>query len=242
MDAAAYCRDVEAYLCQQNDGHLIRIVGPAFEMVSGWAARGVPLKVVCRGIDRRVSRYHAKGPRRRPLRIEFCEADVLDQFDEWRRAVGVTASSRGSLGADAERDPDARVSDRRRPPGLPTHLHHVMARLTTLLVGSEPWPGAHAALDGIVRELDTIRAAAKSARGAARTRLLDRLATLDHTLLEAIREGADRTHLEALREDAMREMAPFRARMAPAALEHALDRCTDRMLRDALGVPRLRLD
>ena len=36
-----YCRQVEAYLCRKNDGHLIRIVGPAFEQVCGWATRGV---------------------------------------------------------------------------------------------------------------------------------------------------------------------------------------------------------
>ena len=32
-----YCRQVEAYLCRKNDGHLVRIVGPAFEQVCGWA-------------------------------------------------------------------------------------------------------------------------------------------------------------------------------------------------------------
>src|SRR5919202_6002357 len=84
-----YCRQIESYLCRKNDGHLIRIVGPAFEQVCGWATRGVPLKVAFHGIDRYFERYYAKGPRRRPVRIEFCEADVLDVFDEWRRAVGV---------------------------------------------------------------------------------------------------------------------------------------------------------
>src|SRR5918993_5637438 len=84
-----YCRQIEAYLCRRNEGHLIRIVGPAFEQVCGWASRGIPIKVAYRGIDRYVERYYAKGPRRRPVRVEFCEADVLDVFDEWRRAVGV---------------------------------------------------------------------------------------------------------------------------------------------------------
>ena len=86
-----YCRQVEAYLCRKNDGHLIRIVGPAFEQVCGWAVRGVPLNVAMRGIDRYFERYYAKGPRRRPVRVEFCEADVMDVFDEWRRALGITA-------------------------------------------------------------------------------------------------------------------------------------------------------
>ena len=69
---AEYCRQVEAYLCRKNEGHLVRIVGPAFEQVCGWAVRGIPIKVAYRGIDRCVERYHAKGPRRRPVRVEFC--------------------------------------------------------------------------------------------------------------------------------------------------------------------------
>ena len=51
MSASDYCREIEAYLCRKNEGHLIRIVGPAFEQVCGWANLGVPLKVAFRGID-----------------------------------------------------------------------------------------------------------------------------------------------------------------------------------------------
>jgi hypothetical protein len=84
-----YCREIEAYLCRKNDGHLIRLVGPSFERVLGWAAQGIPFKIACQGIDRYFVRYYAKGPKRRPVQIDFCEADVLDAFDDWRRSVGV---------------------------------------------------------------------------------------------------------------------------------------------------------
>src|SRR4026209_1234684 len=89
IDSAEYCRETEAYLCRKNEGHLIRIAGPVFEQVSGWAAQGVPLAVAFRGIDQYCERYFAKGPRRRPVRVEFCEADILELFDDWQRAVGV---------------------------------------------------------------------------------------------------------------------------------------------------------
>ncbi len=98
---AEFCRAVEAYLCRKNEGHLVRIVGPAFEQVCGWARRGVPLTIAQAGIDRYVERHQAKGPRRRPVRIEFCEADVLDAFDRWRRsvmpAVGVDAGRESGI-------------------------------------------------------------------------------------------------------------------------------------------------
>ena len=91
-DAGAYCRAIEAHLCRKNDGHLIRISGPAFDLVRGWAEQGIPLRVATSGIDRTFERYYAKGPRRRPVHITFCEADVLEAFDAWRRATGVVTA------------------------------------------------------------------------------------------------------------------------------------------------------
>src|SRR5207244_11633728 len=93
LQPADYCRDIETYLCRKNDGHLIRVVGPSFELVARWAADGVPLKIAFQGIDRYFERYYRRGPRRRPVKIDFCEADVLDAFDEWRRAVGIGPQS-----------------------------------------------------------------------------------------------------------------------------------------------------
>ncbi len=134
--ADQYCRAIEAYLCRKNDGHLIRIVGPAFEQVLGWAARGVPIKIACHGIDRYFERYYAKGPRRRPVRIEFCEADVLDAFDEWRRAVGIASEARltPATASNAESEPEEST---RRQESLPAHLDRVIARLTTLRAGAD---------------------------------------------------------------------------------------------------------
>ena len=103
MDIADYCREIETYLCRKNDGHLIRVVGPSFELVSGWAAQGVPLKVAFAGIDRYFERYYRKGPRRRPVRIDFCEADVLDVFDEWRRAIGSCSRQSAESSVDSRR-------------------------------------------------------------------------------------------------------------------------------------------
>ena len=100
ISTGEYCRQIEAYLCRKNDGHLIRIVGPSFDLVRTWAGRGVPVKVVEKGIDRYFERYYRQRQRRRPVRLDFCEADVLDVFDEWRRAVGVGAVVRETAFGD----------------------------------------------------------------------------------------------------------------------------------------------
>ena len=76
IQGSGFCRDIETYLCQKNDGHLIRIVGPSFDLVSRWAADGVPLKVAFRGIDRYFERYYRKGLRRRPVRTAAPQISV----------------------------------------------------------------------------------------------------------------------------------------------------------------------
>ena len=126
---ADYCREIETYLCRKNDGHLIRVVGPSFELVLHWERQGIPLKIAFQGIDRYFERYYRRGPRRRPVKVDFCEADVLDVFDEWRRAVGlaraVDASDAASDGAVGERAAES-LALRVKRSSLPEHLERVV--------------------------------------------------------------------------------------------------------------------
>ena len=234
-DRETYCREVEAYLCRKNDGHLIRIVGPAFEQVCGWATRGIPVKIVFRGVDRYFERYYAKGPRRRPVRVEFCEADVLDVFDDWKRAVGVGAAAQ----TDGEPvDEDAAVLRKRGT--LPAHLDRVVSRLTALRAGKDR--SLDATLDDIVRELDAARAGSKGLRGGAREALLDRLRALDGRLLQAARAGCDAPTLLRLDAEADDQLAPFRARMAAAVYTQSKQACIDRLIREHLHLPVITFD
>ena len=233
MNAGAYCREIESYLCRRNGGHLIRIVGPAFELACGWQARQVPLSVVFRAIDRTVERRAASPARPRPLRIEFCEADVLELFDEWRRAVGVARSD----------TPDAHL---RRPPArgasLPAHLERVVVALTALR-GRRPHPAALGDLAArLAAELDAARASARTARGVRREALLARLGEADRELLAAARAAADTPLADRLRQDAERELAGFRERMPPAEYRKAVAAATDRLLREQLDLPRIAFD
>jgi hypothetical protein len=233
-DVESYCRQLEAYLCRKNDGHLIRIVGPAFEQVCGWAARGVPLKVAQRGVDRYFERYYAKGPRRRPVQIQFCEADIFDVFDEWRRAVGVPV--REDLGHDPE--PDGELS--RRHGSLPAHLDRLIARLTMLRAGEDR--SLDDVLDRLVRELDAARGGAKGLRGDARAAFIERLGVLDAELLDAARERCGAQMLRQIEVEADEELAPFRDRMASQVLERSRRAAADRLLRERRRLPVIAFD
>lgn len=232
MTADEYCRAIEAHLTRRNDGHLIRIVGPAFELVRGWAEQGIPFKVACHGIDRTVERSHAKGPRRRPLRVDFCTADVLDAFDEWRRAVGLRAVD------------DAAVPARRRE-GLATHITRAVGRLTALRSEAPAPVGGTPAirvtderLDEVVRALDALASRAARARGDARAEILDELAALDRRLLAAAREAAA-TVLGDLERQAEEDLRPFRERMPSDAWARARGAAVDRLLRERAQLPTL---
>jgi hypothetical protein len=226
-----YCREIETYLCQKNDGHLIRVVGPSFEVVSGWAAQGVPLKIALAGIDRYFERYYRKGPRRRPVKIDFCDADVLDVFDEWRRATGVSAS------AAEIRNPQSAI----RNPGLslPEHLERVVLRLTQARVNGSLGDEFDALIDRASAELDAARAKAGGLRGEARQALLDRLTALDAELVQQARTTLDDATCAALAREAESELAGFRANMTPEAFARAREAAVDRLVRERVKLPTM---
>jgi hypothetical protein len=225
VDVGEYCRELETYLCRKNDGHLIRIAGPAFETVCGWAEQGVPLKVAFQGIDRYFERYYAKGSRRRPVRIEFCEADVLDAFDDWRRAVGVAAGA-GTEAAAASQ------------PSLPMHLQRVLQKLTTAraTAGSDV---RIAALDAAIDAIEDIRERARTARGEARAALLDRLEAIDADLVAQVRASLAVEALDALVKEAETDLAAFSTRITREAHAQAVAAATERLIRTRAGLPRI---
>jgi hypothetical protein len=224
---------VETYLCRKNDGHLIRVVGPAFDIVCRWAADGVPLKIVFQGIDRYFERYYRKGSRRRPVRLEFCEDDVLDVFDEWMRAVGIGRAERvpGSGGGPVD-EPGAHTSS-----SLPAHLQRVVAKLTNARATGTLGAEADAILDRIGEELDRSRASPSGLRGAARQAAIDRLSVLDAELVALADSTMTADARRAIAAAADAELEPFRATMESSAYDRARQRAIESLIRDRLGLP-----
>ena len=226
----AYCREVEAYLCRRNDGHLIRVVGPAFELVKGWAAQGIPLALVREAIDRVVERAEKRSGRRRPVRIEFCDDEVLDAFDRWRRAVGVTSTA----------PPEAAGGPRRG--SLHAHVERVVVQLAAAL-GSDRAPAAlKPAIQMALTSLDGVQATSATARGAAREALIASLVEVDRALVEAAAAALPAATLAALTAEAAGELAAFRGRLPAAQWETAVASARGRLVRAAVGVPFVSFD
>lgn len=211
----------------------MRIVGPSFEVVSRWAQQGIPLKVAMGGIDRYFERYYKKGPRRRPVKIDFCEGDVLDLFDEWRRATGVSGVAEASPAGGASVPEPAP----RKGPSLPEHLERVLLRLSNLRAKGVLGPAFDPHVDLVSAELDGARARAGGLRGDERRALIERLAHMDEAFLAAIRASMPADQLTAIERDAADTLAPFRATMDAAAFAQALSRASASTLRERLGLP-----
>jgi hypothetical protein len=256
-DLGAYCRHVESYLCRRNGGHLIRIVGPAFERVRSWAERGVPIRIVERGIDRYLQRQQDRSATRRPARIEFCEADVLDVFDEWKRAVGrlagispfpdedvppggCTPEDEDQEDAGGSRTPDERTGARpARGPTLPEHIARAQVRLSSLL-SSQPLPDdLRRFLDDVLQQLEGWHAESRTARGERRQQIVEALDGLDPAVAALAWDAQDHATRAALVAEATEELAPFRTRMSVDVWQTTVDAAARRLLRDRLGLPAL---
>jgi hypothetical protein len=236
MDHAEYCRQLETYLCQKNGGHLIRIVGPAFDQVCTWAERGIPLTVAYRGIDRVCERRQASNGRRaRPVRIEFCEHDILDVFEEWRRAVGITLTH---AEAQAPGPADTQAHAATKKPALAAHFERIVGRLVARRVGRSAAFEQH--LERLLADLDRLSADARHARGEARATIVERLATLDRELMVAATAEVDPDTAAQAQREAAAEIAPFGSRMAADVRARALQAAYERLIRELLGLPTLR--
>jgi len=228
---AEFCREIENYLCKKNDGHLIRVVGPSFELVSRWAEQGIPIKVAFAGIDRYFERYYRNGPRRRPVKIDFCEADVLDVFDEWRRATGIVASRPSKAGTN---QPAAAGRQ-----SLPEHLERVVTRLSSARASGTINGEFDSIIDRAAVELDASRAKAGGVRGEARTATLARLGELDRAMIALARSRLDDAVITQLKTEADQDLAPFKAGMTAETFARAHESAVAELVRRHFSLPAI---
>lgn len=256
-EIGAYCRAVEDYLTRANAGHLVRIVGPGFELVRGWALAGVPLSIVYRGIDQKAER-HGEQPVRRPLRIEFCEGDVRAVFESWRRAIGVWslpeasdrrpradvpgAPSGAAVAPDADggggiATPGNAATSKK--PSLSKHLDRAIDRLSRVGGRLDLPVELRDACDRVLQSLAEMRALTGQRRPGLREELTARLTSLDADLASALRQHAPEALRAPLVAQAAADLTPYRGRLADEAWQRSVEITADRLLRDRLGVPVL---
>jgi hypothetical protein len=164
------------------------------------------------------------------VQIDFCEHDILDAFDAWRRAVGVRLS-----GIEASSDT---LQAKRRTRSLPEHLDRVCERVTLRRARiTPPPPELDAVLDAITTEAAAFRDLPGPLRGETRERITLRLDELDRLMLDAARAQTDPADVQAMRREAAEQLLPFRDRMPTATYERAVESAIDRLLREREQLP-----
>jgi len=242
IDIGEYCRAIEQHLTRVNAGHLVRIVGPGFELARTWALEGLPLSIVFYGIDRKAER-HRSGRSTRPLRLEFCEADVRAAFDHWRRAIGLSTGAVASNGdADAAASDAGNItSDHTHPrkPSLTRHLDRAIERLTRVSARMDVPEPAREAFAALLMDVVALRDAARTTRGPGREPVVAALGPLDARVRDAAREALPPPELASLALEAERDLAAYRSRLTPEAWQTSVAMTLDRLTRDRLGLPFL---
>jgi hypothetical protein len=236
IDLGDFCRRVEEHLTRVNQGQIIRVVGPAFELVRGWALEGMPLSIVMHGIDLKAERHRA-GRSTRPLRLEFCEHDVRDVYVRWRRSVGL-ANVRGDSAGEAE----APEPEKEKRPSLSRQLDRALDKLARVAGRLDLAEAFRVEVSRAIEQLSTMREAARGARGDAKQALVERLPAMDAALMAAARAAIDAAVLERLTAEASEDLAAYRGRLPQEVWRRSVDRALDRLVRDHLGLPTLALD
>ena len=236
-DIGEFCRRVEEHLARVNEGQIIRVVGPAFELARAWALEGMPLSVVAHGIDLKAERHRA-GRSTRPLRLEFCEADVREVYTRWRRSVGLSGRSAGPEGPDET----AETAEPAKRPSLSRQLDRALDKLSRVAGRLDLAEQFRDEISRAITELSTIRDAARTARGDARQALSARLPLIDEGLVAQGRDAIGADAIAGLRGDAEGDLASYRSRLSPEIWRRSVDRALDQLVRDRLGLPTLTFD
>jgi hypothetical protein len=236
-DIGDYCRQVEAHLTRVNGGHLVRIVGPGFMLVRQWAEEGVPISAVFRGIEQKAERHKA-GAARRPLRIEFCEADVREVYEAWRRAIGVGATAAPDVSGASEETPADRGSGSARRVTT-RDLDRAVERLMSTAGRLELPDILRDEVHRVLEQVMIVRDAVKGSRGASREGHLASLPDLDRALITAAHQAMTPDALAPIRQDAERDLAPFRGRLSSEAWDQAMAVTIDRGVRGHFGLPEI---
>ena len=227
MDLGSYCREVESYLCGKNSGQLVRIVGPGFELVCDWAERQIPLHVVFRAIDRTVERRYGQGRLGRPIRIEFCEADVKELFNEWHRALGP-----GALSSTPSRDQSRRSL-------VESHVERTIDRLTAWRDNGEQVSTMMDVTTRAITDLNLVRDRIQILQGSVRQEVVDRLRQIEIELTAELHGMVDSETFESIQSEMEIELESFRERMPSEAFDKAKRVGIDRLLYDHFKLPKI---
>ena len=170
------------------------------------------------------------------MRIEFCEADVLDAFDDWRRAVGVARVVPDSAGGPDVEEPQPGARPRK---SLASQIESALARLTVMRGSDKAGPRFGAALDAAVRaaRCAAARSRARARRGPRRADAAACRRSKSELADAGDRVARRRRSASRSRRKPTRSSSRFATRMPDDAYRQSRRQSLQRLVRQHFGLP-----
>jgi hypothetical protein len=221
---------------QQRRGALLLLSTLDWALIEIWREAGVPLEAVLRGIDAAFDKYEArqkKGRMRRINGLAWCAQAVMQAAEELREAA---AGSVATGGGAASTTPRESGFEHER---VAVHLEAAAIALETATVAQEACNATAARLRELAAE---VRGSSnESPKGNDLESLERTLTVLEEKLYASLTAAAPEELLVGLKEHAVRELAPYRARMGVVQLRQVEHQFVQKQLLVHYNLPRLSL-
>jgi hypothetical protein len=227
----AYFQEVEAHFIRLRGRPLI-LSPRELERTASWHREGIPLQVVCRGIDRYFDKRFGTGSasRQRAVSLQYCEDFIREVLDETRRMAV------GGGGAAVEGEGGGLVAGL---DGLLTRLEQARATLSGDPSLSDLVLHLHRASSVIHGLLERARIVNPPDGPLSVRETESDLEKLDRVIIDELRRNAGPAALEDLRRACDAEMQEVAGKMDPALYQATLKRMVTRRLRDSRRIPEL---
>jgi hypothetical protein len=213
---------------QQRRGALLLLSTLDWALIETWREAGIPLEAALRGIDAAFDKYEARQKRARMRKINglaWCAQAVMEAAEELREAAAGSAAINDATPRESGFEQE-RVA---------AHLEAAAAALDAATVA----PEACAATAARLRELCTEHGEGSATPDLEALELV--LTVLEEKLFAALTAAAPEALLVGLKEHAVRELAPYRARMGAVQLRQVERQFIQKQLLVHYNLPRLSL-
>ncbi|HVG39793.1 MAG TPA: hypothetical protein VM870_10920 [Pyrinomonadaceae bacterium] len=252
MNYFNYFTEIEDTFIRRRGRHLL--LSPMdWALIESWKAKGIPLFIALRGIEKSFDSHESKPRRRSVKTLFYCQEEVEAQYDEWlesQTGASRTAEVEGGATPTAAADtttPGGNNTNGALPFPRETIVAHLAQAGSELLAARRRRAADHGgdelgeALARAAGQLAELRQDFESAARPNAQNLEDALTRLEELLDRAVRASLPPAEIERERASAEKQLRAYKDRMERQTYEQTCAHLLTKTLRQRAGVPRLSL-
>jgi len=235
-----YFTEIEEAFVRRRGKHLL-VSNLDWSLMESWKAKGIPLHIVLRGIEKSFDSYESRPRKRSVKTLFYCQEEVEALYTEWLESQTGAHASPEEAGAGGDGEGAALPFPRAV---ISAHLSDTGAELRRAAERRNGRAGEEALCEALARAAARLEELAADFERSARPNaelLESSLTDLEGLIDRALRASLLADEVTAARASAEEQLRPYRARMERATYEQTLDNLLAKALRERAGVPRLSL-